>query len=130
MFDFVIKVIFWIFCIYGLLSVIHDFINYNTYKKVNENIKLILFVKNVEDGIEQYIKELAFGGNFFNNLIVIDENSNDDTYAILHNLELAKISNSSGTLLTSSLCEDQTAISGARPSNKFSSFWILIVSWA
>jgi len=87
MFDFVIKVIFWIFCIYGLLSVIHDFINYNTYKKVNENIKLILFVKNVEDGIEQYIKELAFGGNFFNNLIVIDENSNDDTYAILHNLE-------------------------------------------
>ena len=34
----------------------------------------------------------------------------------------------SGIVFTSSLCEDQTSISGAKPSNKFSSLLILILT--
>ena len=44
-------------------------------------------VKDVEDGIENYIRELSVGKNFFNNLIVIDMESRDDTVKILKELE-------------------------------------------
>ena len=34
-------------------------------------------LKNVEDGIENYVKELKYSKNFFNNLVVIDLGSKD-----------------------------------------------------
>ena len=51
------------------------------------NIKIILTVKNVECGIENYIRELKFGKNFFNNLVVIDLDSVDNTVEILNEIE-------------------------------------------
>jgi hypothetical protein len=50
-------------------------------------VKLILTVKDAESGIENYIKELKFGKNFYNNLIVIDLGSKDNTLDILKELE-------------------------------------------
>ena len=52
---------------------------------------LIITVKDVEDGIENYIRELSFGRNFYNNLIVIDMDSKDDTWCILKELEKENI---------------------------------------
>ena len=48
-------------------------------------------VKNVEDGIENYVRELSFGRNFYNNLIVIDLESEDDTICVLKELEKENI---------------------------------------
>lgn len=90
MFDFLIQLILWILCIYGLFSIIQDCVNENTYKKLEENIKFVMTVKNVENGIEEYIRELTYGRNFYNNLVVIDMDSEDDTKEILHKLEREK----------------------------------------
>ena len=59
----------------------------STYRKLEENVKLIMTVKDVENGIENYIRELNFGNNFYNNLVVIDLGSQDDTLCILKELE-------------------------------------------
>ena len=48
-------------------------------------------VKNVENGIENYIRELKFSKNFYNNLVVIDLESTDDTLEILRELEKENI---------------------------------------
>ncbi len=85
--EFIVYLFVWIFCIYGILSLIQDKIRTKSYKTIQEKIKLILTVKDVEDGIENYIRELSFGKNFFNNLVIIDMESRDDTIKILKELE-------------------------------------------
>ena len=82
---------FWCFFIYGIMSLIQDVHRSNTYKNIKENVKLIMTVKDVENGIENYVRELSFGRNFFNNLVVIDMNSNDETFKILKQLEKENI---------------------------------------
>ncbi len=87
MFEFLFYSIIWCFAIYGILIMIQEISRKNTYRKIEENVKLIMTVKNVENGIENYIREISFGENFYNNLVVIDLNSNDETFCILKELE-------------------------------------------
>lgn len=87
MVQFILNLILWVFCIYGILSIIQDNIRIKTYRAIQEKIKIILTVKDVEDGIENYIRELSVGKNFFNNLVIIDMDSKDDTVKILKELE-------------------------------------------
>lgn len=87
MLNLIVEVLFWCLGIYGLLSLIKDIMEEYTYKKIQQNVKLVLAVKNVGEGIENYIRELKFGKNFFNNLVVIDLDSKDDTVEILNELE-------------------------------------------
>lgn len=86
----IIEIVIWILCIYGAFSIIQDYIKFSTYKKIEENIKLIITVKNCENGIEEYIRELTYGRNFYNSLTVIDLDSEDETKKILHKLEEEK----------------------------------------
>ncbi len=81
----------WCFAIYGILVMIQEISRKSTYKRVEENIKLIMTVKDVEDGIENYIRELNMGNNFYNNLVIIDLGSKDDTLCILKELEKENI---------------------------------------
>lgn len=81
----------WCFAIYGILIMIQEVCRKSTYKRVEENIKLIMTVKDVEDGIENYIRKLNLGNNFYNNLVVIDLGSKDDTLCILKELEKENI---------------------------------------
>ena len=46
-----------------------------------------MVVKNAEEGIENYVRELKYGKNFYNNLVIIDMNSEDKTVEILKELE-------------------------------------------
>lgn len=87
MLEIVIYGLIWCFAIYGILVMLQDITRKTTYKKIEENVKLIMTVKDVEDGIENYIRELNFGNNFYNNLVVIDLGSQDDTLCILKELE-------------------------------------------
>ncbi len=91
MLEIIVYGIVWCFAVYGILVMIQEIIRNNTYHKVEENIKLIMTVKNVEDGIENYVRELSFGRNFYNNLIVIDLESEDDTICVLKELEKENI---------------------------------------
>ena len=91
MLEVIVYGIVWCFAIYGILIMIQEIVRNNTYRKIEENVKLILTVKNVENGIENYVRELSFGRNFYNNLVVIDLNSNDDTLCILKELEKENI---------------------------------------
>ena len=91
MFEAIVYGIIWCFAIYGILVMIQDITRNYTYQKVEKNVKLIMTVKNVENGIENYIRELKFSKNFYNNLVVIDLESTDDTLEILRELEKQNI---------------------------------------
>ena len=87
MIRFFLEIIFWSMFFYGILSLIKDVFEANTYNKISHKLKLILTVKDVEEGIENYIRELNFGKNFYNNLVVIDLDSKDKTREILQGLQ-------------------------------------------
>ena len=83
--------IIWCFAVYGILVMIQEVTRNNTYRKIEENVKLIMTVKNAENGIENYIREVSIGRNFYNNLVVIDLDSEDETLCILKELEKENI---------------------------------------
>ena len=91
MLEVIVYGLIWCFAIYGILVMIQEITRKSTYKKVEENIKLIMTVKDVEDGIENYVRELSFGRNFYNNLVIIDLDSKDETLCILKELEKENI---------------------------------------
>lgn len=91
MLEAIIYGIIWCFAVYGILVMIQELSRSFTYQKIEENVKLIVTVKDAENGIENYIRELKFGKNFFNNLVVIDLGSTDDTVEILKELEKENI---------------------------------------
>ena len=79
--------VIWCFALYGILVMMQEITRNITYKKIEENVKLIMTVKNVENGIENYVRELSCGRNFYNNLVIIDLESEDETLCILRELE-------------------------------------------
>ena len=87
MLGMIIYGLIWCFAIYGILVMLQDITRKTTYTKIAENVKLIMTVKDVEDGIENYIRQLNFANNFYNNLVIIDLGSKDDTLCILKELE-------------------------------------------
>lgn len=91
MLEIIIYGLIWCFAVYGILVMLQEITRKSTYRKIEENVKLIMTVKDVEDGIENYIRELNMGNNFYNNLVVIDLNSQDDTLCILRELEKENI---------------------------------------
>lgn len=91
MLEIIVYGLIWCFAIYGILVMIQELTRKNTYRKIEENVKLIMTVKNVEDGIENYVRELSMGRNFYNNLVIIDLNSTDETLSILRELEKENI---------------------------------------
>ncbi|MBR3614871.1 MAG: hypothetical protein IKL55_06820 [Clostridia bacterium] len=91
MLEMIVYGLIWCFAIYGILVMLQEITRKSTYQKVEENVKLIMMVKNVEDGIENYVRELKMGNNFYNNLVIIDLDSQDDTLCILRELEKENI---------------------------------------
>ena len=91
MLEIIIYGLIWCFAVYGILVMIQEIARSSTYKKIEENIKLIMTVKDVENGIENYVRELNLGRNFYNNLVIIDLDSKDETLCILRELEKENI---------------------------------------
>lgn len=91
MLEVLVYSVIWCFALYGILVMMQEVMRNSTYKKIEENVKLIMTVKNVENGIENYVRELSFGRNFYNNLVIIDLESDDETLCILKELEKENI---------------------------------------
>lgn len=91
MLEVIVYGLIWCFAIYGILVMVQEITRNNTYRKIEENVKLIMTVKNVENGIENYVRELSLGRNFYNNLVIIDLDSEDETLCILKELEKENI---------------------------------------
>ena len=87
MLETIVYIVIWCFFVYGIMSLLQDISRSSTYKRIEKNVKLIMTVKDVENGIENYVRELSCGRNFFNNLVIIDLDSNDETLRILKELE-------------------------------------------
>ena len=77
---FILQVIFIVVFVYGILSLFQDIINEITYKKVSHNMKIVVFAKNLEENIEQFIIELynIKKINSYKQIIVVDLNKNDN----------------------------------------------------
>jgi hypothetical protein len=77
----------WCFAVYGILVMLQEIMHKNTYKKIANNMEFFMIVKNAEDGIENYIRDICVNGSVLNSLTIIDLESEDDTMCILKKLE-------------------------------------------
>lgn len=89
----VLQAILWILAIYGLIEIITSIFNSITLVNTNINDMYILIaVKNQQDSIEGIIRSIVFKNiynkrdSLFNNIIVADMGSTDDTVNILKKL--------------------------------------------
>ncbi len=77
---FIIQVVVWILLIYGVLSLIQDIIGEFTYKNIKHNMKIIVFTKELEENLEEFMRELSKlkRNNNYKEIIVIDLDNNAD----------------------------------------------------
>ena len=87
MLEIIIYGLIWCFAMYGILVMIQEVIRNNTYKKLENNINMIMTVKNVENEIESYIRDFQYDGRYNCSLTIIDLDSQDETMCILKELE-------------------------------------------
>lgn len=87
-----LSIIIWTLALYGLFEIIKNIFYICTYTKLNaKGIYLFVAVKNQEDKIEGFLRNLLFrviyGKEEIENMIVVDLNSQDNTKKIIENLE-------------------------------------------
>ena len=87
-----ITVIIWTLALYGLFEIIKNVIYICTYTKLNsKGIYLLLAVKNQEENIEYFLRNVLFkiiyGKEEIKNIMVVDLNSKDNTKKIVEKLE-------------------------------------------
>lgn len=85
---FLLQVICCVIFIYGLLSMMQDIVNEVTYKRVFHHMKVVVFAKDLEKYLEQFVIEL---GNMkkaspYKQLIVVDLNEEDNIEMIKNRL--------------------------------------------
>ena len=86
------SVIVWTLALYGLFEIIKNVIYICTYTKLNsKGIYLLLAVKNQEENIEYFLRNILFkiiyGKEEIENIMVVDLNSKDNTKKIIEKLE-------------------------------------------
>ena len=90
--ELIISVIIWTLALYGLFEIIKNIVYICTYTKLNtDGIYLLVVVKNQEENIEFFLRNLLFriiyGKEEVKNILVVDLNSKDNTKKIVENLE-------------------------------------------
>lgn len=85
---FVLQVIACVIFVYGILSLIQDISNEITYKKISHDMKIVIFAKDLEKNIEQFIVELYHikKVNSYKQILVIDLEKDDDITMIRNRL--------------------------------------------
>ncbi len=92
MVNFIINCMFWIFALYGLIEIIKSIFYIHSCNKIhNDGINIVITTKNQENKIEGFIRSLNFRllygkENCFENIIVLDLNSTDNTKNIVENI--------------------------------------------
>ena len=74
---------------YGLLSLIRDFIDEYTYKKVNNNIKIYITLEKIDENLEYFVREISNikRKNQFRNISIINLDKENDDDIILQKLK-------------------------------------------
>ena len=90
--ELIISIIIWTLALYGLFEIIKNIVYICTYTKLNtDGIYLLVVVKNQEENIEFFLRNLLFriiyGKEKEKNILVVDLNSKDNTKKIVENLE-------------------------------------------
>ena len=89
MIDFFINCILWVCAIYGIIEIIKNVIYIHSCNRIKtDGIHMIIAVKNKEDIIEGFLRNLNFRilygkENLIENIIVLDLNSSDNTKCIV-----------------------------------------------
>lgn len=81
---FLLQVIGCVIFVYGLLSLAQDIWNEVIHKKVFHDMKIVVFAKNLEKNIEQYIIEFynMKKVNAYKQIVVVDLEEDDDVEKI------------------------------------------------
>lgn len=94
MLDFLMNALLWTLAIYGALEILKTIIYEKTYSRINmkEGMEIILTVKNGEEYIEGFVRNLLFKilyceEEFVKEILIVDLNSDDRTNDILKKLE-------------------------------------------
>lgn len=87
MINFFLASIIWILAIYGIISIVKDILIKIKYKNILNGVEHYIYVKNAEDSVEAYVRDMIFKYPDMKNFIIVDKNSQDNTYKILEKLK-------------------------------------------
>lgn len=92
MIEFLVNLLFWVFAIYGFIELIKNFIiaNYKKYK--TDGIHVIITVKNQEEEIEYFLRNIMFRILYgkeeeIDEIMLVDMGSTDNTKVILEKIQ-------------------------------------------
>lgn len=90
--EFFIRMVVWTLALYGLFEILKNIIYICAYTNLNsKGIYLLVAVKNKEESIEYYLRNLLFRIIYrkedIKNIFVVDLNSKDNTKKIVEMLE-------------------------------------------
>jgi len=90
---FVLQVIGYVIFVYGLLSLVQDIGEEITYQKIYHHMKIVIFAKEVEEHIEQFVLELynMKRRNPLQTMIVVDLEKEDNLTEIQKRLQNNKL---------------------------------------
>ena len=90
---FVLEVIFWVIFIYGFFSLTQDILNEFTYHKINHNMQIVVFVKDLEKNLDSFINEFDVLKRYTinKNVTLINLTEEDDFNYINRELEKENI---------------------------------------
>ncbi len=90
---FVLEVIFWVIFIYGFFSLAQDVLNEFTYHKINHNMKIVIFAKELEKNLDSFINEFEVFKRYTinKNVTLINLTDEDDFNYINRELERENI---------------------------------------
>ena len=77
---FIFDVIFWVIFVYGFLSLAQDIFYEITYHKVNHDMKIFIFAKNLENRLDEFIEQFRNlkKGTVNKNVTLIDLTKTDN----------------------------------------------------
>ena len=87
MVNFILACFVCFFAMFGITTAIRKILETFKYKSNFEGVEHCIYLKNAEQSVEGYVRDIVFKYPNMKNLVIIDMNSTDHTYEILEKLQ-------------------------------------------
>lgn len=88
MMNFLLACFVCFFAMFGIATTLRKILEYYKDKSCFDGIEHCIYLKNAEKSVEGYVRDIIFKYPNMKNLVIVDMNSTDNTYAILEKLQM------------------------------------------
>ena len=87
MINFLLACFVCFFAMFGIATTIRKILEMFVDKSEFDGVEHCIYLKNAEKTVEAYVRDIVFKYPNMKNLVIVDMNSTDNTYAILEKLQ-------------------------------------------